>query len=832
MRFVSKLLMMAIALVFCLPVMAQQKINAATGINWVPITGSGTPASHSIACTSANYGQPYQNTAVTPNTYYTCGTDGWAIRSGTPGPPCDAPACIVPTPTVSQEIDQPNGTHFSASSDNASVDISSDTSGTDTASLNSGGAALALFSLEHGAHSEADLTASDTVFLQVGTYGENIPDSKTVNNIGHAAPGMKYYFAGQPHDTLDAYLDFFDFSAITTADKTISFPNTSGVVGILAGTIGHSQCIESDPTGSFLQTSGDECGGINAPKIGQYVTGNGTSTIAQYFAFPGLDFYGDSNMCGFGASDYTGDPSTPASLGAALGFAAITGPDYGGTSFNYCITGAFAADVSTLETYQSTVSYTRQSPSLIVAGTNDANFCGLTDGCENNFKAAMAAAIQWRGIPTSQMITAASMTKTGTWTTDTTVLGGTVAAYSNTANATASATITTYGQPIMIGYMASATAGGAFTVQIDGGTACTSVTSGGFNGQSPTTNLGTTVVLFATMCSASAGTHTVLFTKDNTTNYGELAYVTTPLGNPGYTPSNQVSSPPQVYVGSVIRQYLDANSSATATYDGFVQTLATTYTNAGINVSYVNMRTPYINAQSSTDMNCGASNQALHLCDLGYVQQRDAFEAQVIPLNQGAGGGSGGCTTNCTFNGITHLVSNIANNGVADAENQNTGGYSDFSWKDSGGTARLAAGYANNASDPNIGGMSYFYSTGKDLCLGATNTVGGNPCSVVVGNANGVFAFEHNPTGISVGIHAITGTLTPGLLAAGGCSSATTTVTGATVGMVASINYLTAYPGDGVWWEANVTAANTVTVRICAAVAGTPNSTDYRLFLY
>lgn len=64
---------------------AQTKINPTTQINWPLITGAGTPTALSLACTSVNYGQPFQNTAVTPNTFYTCGTDGWAVRGGSGG---------------------------------------------------------------------------------------------------------------------------------------------------------------------------------------------------------------------------------------------------------------------------------------------------------------------------------------------------------------------------------------------------------------------------------------------------------------------------------------------------------------------------------------------------------------------------------------------------------------------------------------------------------------------------------------------------------------------------------------------------------------------------
>jgi hypothetical protein len=70
----------SVALLFAAVAGAQTQVDPATRINWPRITGAGTPMSLSIACTVANYGQPYQNTAITPNTVYTCGTDGWAVR--------------------------------------------------------------------------------------------------------------------------------------------------------------------------------------------------------------------------------------------------------------------------------------------------------------------------------------------------------------------------------------------------------------------------------------------------------------------------------------------------------------------------------------------------------------------------------------------------------------------------------------------------------------------------------------------------------------------------------------------------------------------------------
>lgn len=55
--------------------------GAATAIT-VTAGGSGYSNTSAVRASLANFGQPFQNLAVTPNTYYTCGNDGWAVRGG------------------------------------------------------------------------------------------------------------------------------------------------------------------------------------------------------------------------------------------------------------------------------------------------------------------------------------------------------------------------------------------------------------------------------------------------------------------------------------------------------------------------------------------------------------------------------------------------------------------------------------------------------------------------------------------------------------------------------------------------------------------------------
>lgn len=66
------------------------------------------------------------------------------------------------------------------------------------------------------------------------------------------------------------------------------------------------------------------------------------------------------------------------------------------------------------------------------------------------------------------------------------------------------------------------------------------------------------------------------------------------------------------------------------------------------------------------------------------------------------------------------------------------------------------------------------------------------------------------------------------LLSAATCTSGTATVAGATTSMVAIASPVT-YPGDGIQWQAYVSSANTVTVKVCALALLTPGATVYNV---
>lgn len=73
-----------------------------------------------------------------------------------------------------------------------------------------------------------------------------------------------------------------------------------------------------------------------------------------------------------------------------------------------------------------------------------------------------------------------------------------------------------------------------------------------------------------------------------------------------------------------------------------------------------------------------------------------------------------------------------------------------------------------------------------------------------------------------------TGTITGTLLALGACNTGTATVTGATTTMQATASPVSD-PGTTVVWHAWVSSANTVTVKECELVLGTPNNTAFNV---
>ncbi len=80
----------------------------------------------------------------------------------------------------------------------------------------------------------------------------------------------------------------------------------------------------------------------------------------------------------------------------------------------------------------------------------------------------------------------------------------------------------------------------------------------------------------------------------------------------------------------------------------------------------------------------------------------------------------------------------------------------------------------------------------------------------------------------TVNFTSTTGSIGGSALTAGQCASGGAGIQGVTTSMVALASPVT-YPGDGMTWSAYVSAAGTVTVKVCAEVAGTPTASAYNV---
>lgn len=122
-----------------------------------------------------------------------------------------------------------------------------------------------------------------------------------------------------------------------------------------------------------------------------------------------------------------------------------------------------------------------------------------------------------------------------------------------------------------------------------------------------------------------------------------------------------------------------------------------------------------------------------------------------------------------------------------------------------------------------------------------TVTLSGNPTiadwfdqSVKAGASPAFAGLTVAGSAVSAPLTGVTASLGGGALLAGACASGTVTVSGATTSMSATATPLGAVdPKNGnilsVAISAQVTSANTVTVRICSPIAGTPAATTYKV---
>ncbi len=143
----------------------------------------------------------------------------------------------------------------------------------------------------------------------------------------------------------------------------------------------------------------------------------------------------------------------------------------------------------------------------------------------------------------------------------------------------------------------------------------------------------------------------------------------------------------------------------------------------------------------------------------------------------------------------------------------------------------VGAGSSSNYVYWDFYGNTFLKSTAAgNLTTHSGNTLDdGSGNMAAIGNMNIGAGNSYQVNGVSVlPLAGTTGSIGGGSLAAGACASGTVSVTGSTTAMAVAVSPVT-FPGEGYVWQGYVSAAGTVTVKVCAIVAGTPTASTYNV---
>jgi hypothetical protein len=184
---------------------------------------------------------------------------------------------------------------------------------------------------------------------------------------------------------------------------------------------------------------------------------------------------------------------------------------------------------------------------------------------------------------------------------------------------------------------------GSFSVTVDGVTQTDTITgnstlSAQYQSNAPR-NIGTTTAGLARFAGLANGPHSCAVNANGAS------------GNPvgmigfGFPPTNRIRGPlgPNVYMGGVVPQENNANSSNVAAYNGYALGVSTLLVGDGLPVKFVDVYDsvdPYLDFAGTAVQNCPASTAAgLHPNDCGHNKLFAAFSTSIkpttiIPLNQ------------------------------------------------------------------------------------------------------------------------------------------------------------------------------------------------------
>jgi hypothetical protein len=547
---------------------AQNKYNAYTQINWVPLSGSGAPT---LPCNSTYYGMQYVD--ITNQQVYACASGGW-FKSTQSSPIIFVGAwSSTVTYSMNQAVGYNGNTYVSLQNNNLNQNPATQTN-------------YWMLLIGPGGGVQTFNGRTGNVTLQTGDV--NAVGTISNSTTGNAATATALATTPTPcsGSQLAGGVDAHGNSINCATAGPSALTLTGDVTGTGTGTVATSVV---KVNGAAVPASKPALG---SNSLGQLIDGTaGISTALN--TGPGLFIGGDSIACG---SFLT----TTAQSAWSFNLRTIVG---GVWSLN-CRPGDQLIDTTSVYMNPAIApTADGHSPLVVIEpSTNDVTNYGASTDLENSFQGMYAAAVYLSGIPISlQLYPATSLTgwtPTGTWAADATqqnifpdyvsTTNGNTLAYAATCAASCVG---------VLEFPVWNANGGTFTVSLNGTPIAnpygggTTFYNAGFNGATITAGSSTasTFSRSAVRVPMSAGSNTITVTVTSSTSGSNKVGVSWF----GIVPIASIQNPPVEAMSTLHRD--DGLDTLSGIYTGLISSVITQAATDGLNAYYANTRDAMLN---------------------------------------------------------------------------------------------------------------------------------------------------------------------------------------------------------------------------------------------
>jgi lysophospholipase L1-like esterase len=435
---------------------------------------------------------------------------------------------------------------------------------------------------------------------------------------------------------LKASVTFACILAVLSGGIAAQNPTTG--ISIL-GTPVAGNCVSWN-TATTLKDAGSPCGSATFPSTTNLIAGNGSggganSQIPSVLG-PSLSTSSGTVLASTGGANFAygytayGDSIT-AGVGATYGYVSLISQDLAtGATTNNGTAGDAAGDMVYRALANSNPNDYQDPVITTMIGTNDVTNYGTTSTNKAVFQQFVAGANAWLAMSSTNKFLPANalITQGGTWTSDTTFADATGAtATANGATLTmSSAYVEQCGCFYVMQYLYGSSTG-TFTVSVDGVNQTDTFTglntfSAQYQGNAPK-NIGTTPAGLLRFTGISRGSHTIVITVSSSSGTVGIVGLMFPPTN-----RYRAATGPNVFMAGVPPEQNNSNSTATQTYNGWVNSVALNLASDGLPITFVDVNANldyYVDYNAY--MGCVAStNPGLHPNFCGHRHLAQAFE--------------------------------------------------------------------------------------------------------------------------------------------------------------------------------------------------------------